>query len=216
MILQEQQLARFLPHLRGTEARDWAQALTDTFDVARITSASHLAHYLGQLHVESAGFRALVENLNYSADGLRRTWPSRFPTPESARAVARQPQAIANLVYNGRMGNRPGSDDGWHFRGRGLKQLTGRANYTDFERWLAARGTPAPIRTQPDLLTQPHHAALSAAWFWGSRDLSRVVDGAAARPMPEVVRLVTKIVNGGQNGLADRQRQTARAWEILQ
>ena len=187
----------------------WAPALAAAAPVAGIDTARESAHWLAQLAHESAGFTRFEEQLSYSAARIREVWPSRFPTLAGAQAVARDPQALANRVYNGRMGNRVGSDDGWHFRGRGPKQLTGRENYTRFERWLTERGRPAPIRTSPDLLLAPEHGALSAAWFWFDAGLGAIL---AARPNERAAcEALTRRINGGTIGLPDRWARTQRA-----
>lgn len=202
------QLALAAPRLGPADLAAWADALSRAAQVARIDTAEEWAHWLGQLAHESAGFTVLAENLNYSAKRLRQVWPRRFPTDAAAQAVAGNPQALANLVYNGRMGNRAGSDDGWHFRGRGPKQLTGRDNYTAFNAWAREHGLLAEgqdIRTSPELLTRPQWGALSAAWFWSSNNLSSILDrfdGEAA------CRALTKRINGGTIGLADRWNRT--------
>lgn len=142
---------------------------------------------------ESARFTRLSENLNYSADRLRAVWPKRFPTLESAQDVARQPEKIANKVYAGRMGNiDPG--DGWRYRGRGLIQLTGRGNYR-----ACGVALGVDLLANPDLLLQPEYAARSAGWFWR-------VNGC--QPLAEAgdLEAVTRKVNGGLNGMADRRQ----------
>lgn len=202
------QLGLAAPRLGADDLAAWADALSRAANVARIDTAEEWAHWLGQLGHESAGFTVLKENLNYSARRLTQVWPRRFPSLAAAQPFAMDPQALANKVYNGRMGNRPDSNDGWHFRGRGPKQLTGRDNYTAFNAWcrehkLLAEGQD--IRLEPDLLLRPQWGALSAAWFWSTNNLGAILDqldGEAA------CRAVTKRINGGTIGLADRWNRT--------
>ncbi len=161
-------------------------------------SPRRLAAWLATIAHESARLTSVVENLNYSAQGLAATWPSRYadmtgqPT-RLALDIARIPPAIANLTYAGRMGNGDaGSGDGWRYRGRGLIQITGRANYAT----TGARLELDLIAT-PELLEQPYYAALSAAEWWhrnGCNELADTGDMAA----------VTRRVNGGMTGLDDR------------
>lgn len=169
-----------------------------------------LAAWLGTIAHESARLTRTVENLNYSAQGLAATWPARYAdmTGEpnaTARRIARHPEQIANLTYAGRMGNgSAGSGDGWRYRGRGLIQITGRSNYAASG---IALGLPDLIDT-PELLEQPHYAALSAAEWWhrhGCNELADTGDMAA----------VTRKVNGGLTGLDDRLKLYSAAMAYL-
>ncbi len=191
---------------RGT-ALTWAPYLAAACAQYGITTAPRLAAFLAQVGHESAGFTATVENLNYSAEALQRTWPSRF-TPELAAQLARKPQLIADRVYGGRMGNKaPG--DGWRFRGRGLLQVTGRANYEGVRDLLRQRIPDAPDLLQfPEALAEPKWAALSAAAFWHDHDLNALADAGEFRAM-------TRRINGGLNGMEDRQARYARARKAL-
>ena len=158
------------------------------------------AHFVAQVLHESGGLGRLVENLNYSAERLAAVWPRRFPTADRARPYARDPERLANYVYADRMGNtEPG--DGWAFRGRGLIQITGRDNYE-----LIAELTGMDVVTTPDLLTEPNAALLSALAWWGES----VPDAESLS-----VEQVTRRVNGGLNGLADRQRLFDVALRVL-
>jgi len=172
-----------------------------------INTPLRAAHFLAQCHHESAGFRAFVENMNYSAAALRRVFPKYFPTDALAEQYARKPAAIGSRVYGGRMGNGPESTgEGFLFRGRGAIQLTGRHNYTAFNRFV-----PDDVLTNPDLVATKY-PLLSAAWFWDTRKLNTIADRG---PTAEVVTAITRIVNGGTHGLADRQAQFTRYWNLL-
>lgn len=152
------------------------------------------AHFMAQLAHESAGFKRLVENLNYSAEALLRTWPSRF-TPESAKACARQPEKIANTVYAGRLGNdQPG--DGWRYRGRGYIQLTGKANYAEFSQRVFGDDR---LVHDPHQAAEPAVAMRIAGAYWVAKGLNTLAD-------LDDLEAITRRINGGLHGLADRRR----------
>ncbi len=161
-----------------------------------VNTPLRLAHFLAQCGHESGGFRLTQENLNYSAKGLMGIFKKYFPTQALADAYARKPEKIANRVYGNRMGNGPeASGEGFKFRGRGYIQLTGKQNYTAFD--LAV---PDDILANPDLVSTKH-ALASAAWFWKKNGLNLIADTGSST---EVVTKITKRVNGGTIGLADR------------
>ncbi|HCQ07968.1 MAG TPA: endolysin [Leclercia adecarboxylata] len=171
-----------------------------------ITAVNDRAMFIAQLGHESAGFTSLVENFNYSADGLKKTFGKRLTSYQcemlgrvDGQQTARQLQ-IANLVYGGRMGN-IAEGDGWKYRGRGLLQITGRENYTK-----CGTALKLDLVSTPELLEQEQHAARSAAWFFALRGCL-LYSG-------DIVR-VTQIINGGQNGLADRKVRYSRAQAAL-
>ena len=161
-----------------------------------VNTPLRLAHFLAQCGHESGGFRLTQENLNYSAKGLMGIFKKYFPTQALADAYARKPEKIANKVYGNRMGNGPEtSGEGFKFRGRGYIQLTGKSNYAAFD--LAV---PDDILANPDLVSSKH-ALASAAWFWKKNGLNLIADTGSST---EVVTKITKRVNGGTIGLADR------------
>ena len=161
-----------------------------------INTPLRLAHFLAQCGHESGGFKAVSENLNYGAKGLMGTFKKYFPTEALANAYARQPEKIANKVYGGRMGNGlEASGEGWKFRGRGYIQLTGKDNYTAFD-----KSVEDDILTTPDLVATKY-PLLSAAWFFHKNGLHKIADEGAT---DAVVTKVTKRVNGGTIGLPDR------------
>ena len=161
-----------------------------------VNTPLRLAHFLAQCGHESGGFRLTQENLNYSAKGLMGIFKKYFPTQALADAYARKPEKIANKVYGNRMGNGPEtSGEGFKFRGRGYIQLTGKQNYTAFD--LAVEDD---ILGNPDLVSSKH-ALSSAAWFWKKNGLNLIADTGSST---EVVTKITKRVNGGTIGLADR------------
>ncbi|HFT1754633.1 TPA: glycoside hydrolase family 19 protein, partial [Mannheimia haemolytica] len=149
------------------------------------------AMFLAQCGVECAGYSVFEENLNYSATALLRTFPKYF-SQHNVVLYARDKRAIANRVYANRMGNgNEQSGDGWKYRGRGLIQITGKANYIEFAKW---EGLPSLV-TDPDQITK--NLALTvqvAVWYWVSRKLSEFSD----------ILTVTKKINGGTHGLTQR------------
>jgi len=163
-----------------------------------------IAAFIAQLAHESGGFNATVENLNYSKDGLRKTFPKYFPTDDLAAQYARQPEKIANRVYANRMKNgNEASGDGYRFRGRGLIQLTGRDNYTRF-----AQSLNMSLDDTVAYLETPNGAVASAGWFWDNNKLNQYCD------KDDFVTL-TKRINGGTIGLADRKHHYEIALQYL-
>jgi putative chitinase len=194
-----------LPDDRAAVFEPWLAAAACERAIA--TSPARLAAFLAQIAHESAELARTVENLNYSAAGLRKTWPSRFPTLALAEVYARKPMAIANKVYADRLGNGPeASGDGWRFRGRGLIQLTGRSNYR-----AAALALGLPLEGEPELLEQPGPASRSAAWYWQDRGLNELADAGIG----EAFANITRRINGGLTGHAERVRYWARAKQAL-
>lgn len=205
MPITEQQLLLIMPKARPV-AGFFLPALNRAMARFKIDSRVRQAAFLAQAGHESGQLRNLVENLNYSAEALVRTWPSRFTT-ESAAACARQPEKIANTVYSGRMGNtRLG--DGWRYRGRGLIQLTGRANYAS-----AGVGLALPLEDQPELLEQPEHAAMSAAWWWVKHGLNELADAGRFQDIGSVIN--TGKPGRVPHGAAERKALYDRAMEVL-
>ena len=173
----------------------------------QIDSALRLAHFLAQCGHESGGFRLTKENLNYSAKGLNGIFKKYFPTEAAAAAYARQPEKIANKVYGGRMGNGPeSSGDGAKFCGRGYIQLTGKDNYTAFGKSIGE-----DVCANPQVVAEKY-ALLSAAWFFNKNGLHKMADGGAT---DAVVTSITKRVNGGTIGLADRIKHFKEYYHLL-
>jgi putative chitinase len=182
----------------------WTEPLKETFEKYGIDTSKRQAAFIGQCMHESGGFKLLEENLNYSARALMVTWPSRFPSEEVANQYARNPEKIANKVYGGRMGNGPEeTGDGWKYRGRGIKQLTGKENY---ER--CGSGLGVDLVSNPDLLLDPKYAALSAGWFWNKHNLNDLADKGDIETM-------TKRINGGLLGLDARKAAIKKAESVL-
>ena len=204
-----------LADLQAAKVKDpakWLDALVATCQEFEINTPQRIAAFLAQTSHESGGYTMLSENLNYRASTLAACWPNRFavmgpdkkpkktekgaliPT-KVAESIAGKPELIANLVYSSRMGNGPAeSGEGWKFRGRGLKQLTGKFNY---EKCGQALGVD--LVGNPDLLLDPVYAARSAGWFWKSNGLAAFADAGDIKGM-------TKKINGGYIGLEQRQK----------
>jgi putative chitinase len=171
-----------------------------------ITNNLRLAHFLSQCGHESGGFKAVSENLNYSADGLKKIFPKYFPG-NLAESYARNPEKIASKVYGGRMGNGDETTkEGFKFRGRGYIQLTGKANYTNFAKFIG-EDTVA----NPDLVATKYPLA-SAAFFFDSNKLWAICDKGAD---DATVTAVTKRVNGGTIGLPDRIKHFKEYYNLL-
>lgn len=221
VLITPARLLRVAP--RVPDAAAWALALHDAATRYGINTPGRVAAWLAQLAHESAGFTKLEESLSYSAQRMVMVWPSRFamrdalgqvvrdritgkPVPNMALALQyeRKPEALANFVYGGRMGNGPpASGDGWRFRGRGAIQLTGREGYT-----AASRALGIDLVANPDLLLQPRESALAAAWFWHARGLNALADRGAFSQ-------ITERINGGQVGAEHRESLYAIALRDL-
>ena len=171
-----------------------------------ITTNLRLAHFLAQCSHESGGFKAVSENLNYSVDGLKKIFPKYFPG-NIAESYSRNPEKIASKVYGGRMGNGDESTkEGFKFRGRGYIQLTGKANYTNFAKFIG-EDTVA----NPDLVATKYPLA-SAGFFFDSNKLWAICDKGAD---DATVTAVTKRVNGGTIGLVDRIKHFKEYYNLL-
>jgi len=185
----------------GIESK-WEAPLQAAFDKYDINTPRRQSAFLGQCAHESGNFKTLQENLNYSAEGLMKTWPSRFPTKEVADQYARNPAKIAGKVYNGRLGN-TSEEEATKYLGRGLIQLTGKENY---ERCGSAIGVD--LLSDPNLLLDPRYAAMSAGWFWNKKGLNELADSQEHGQ-------ITKRINGGLIGLDDRITKTTKALAVL-
>jgi putative chitinase len=172
-----------------------AQSSESVFAKYRITTPSLVAHVMAQISHECGAGREVVENLNYTAARMMQVWPKRFPTLASAAPYAGNPRALANKVYNGRMGNALGSDDGWSFRGRGAAQTTGREGYQRL-----AKATGLDLVNHPDLVLAPAH-------FLECGVADFIACGCLPFALADDLVGVTKRLNGGTIGLAER-----RAW----
>lgn len=183
----------------------WKEPLEQTFQKFGIVHPHQQASFIGQCSHESNHFRTLEENLNYKPEALHKLWPARFPTMEIANQYAHNPEKIANKVYSSRGGNRDeASGDGARFHGRGLIQLTFHDNY-----WHAGQAIGVDLVAQPEIVTQPLYAALTAGWFWATHGLNNYADQGDDK-------MVTKLINGGYFGLDERIALTEHAYQVLQ
>lgn len=204
--LQFQQAADISPALSAR----WFLHVMSAMKEFRIIAPIDMAMFIAQTGYESNGFTRLVESFNYSISGLAGFIRAGRLTATQASALGRKPseetlplerrRAIANLVYAKRMGN-SGPCDGWNYRGRGLIQITGKSNYCD-----CGKGLKIDLISTPELLVQDEFAARSAAWFYATKGCL-LYSG-------DIV-LVTKIINGGQNGLNERRERFMKAKAIL-
>jgi putative chitinase len=201
--MNAEQLAQALK-MSPAKAEEWIDAINETFDRFDISTPERQACFLGQCAHESAGFTALKENLNYSAEGLTKVWPKRFPSLDAAQPYHRNPEKIANKVYADRMGNGDeASGEGFKYRGRGLIQLTGKDNYE-----ACGEALGADLVGDPDQVSSPKFAALSAGWFWDKNKLNQYADS-------NDMTTLTKRINGGTHGLDDRIARTQQAIDVL-
>lgn len=203
----EDQLAEIIPG--NKQVAEWYAALYEILPMYEITTERRVAHFLSQCAHESANFKRLEENLNYSAKALRAVFGRYFgdAPKRDADEYHRQPEMIANYVYMDefrkyKMGNIY-DGDGWLFRGRGLKQLTGRDNYTKFGESIGMTAEEAAEYVQSF-----NGSIQSACWFWDTNNLNDIADG-------DNVKLMTKKINGGSIGLEDRQRRYVVAMNVL-
>jgi putative chitinase len=196
-------LLKIRPDQSPRKAEVAAEKLAWALPQYQIDTPLRVAHILAQLAHES-GFMPISENLNYSAKRLMQVWPNRFPTLLSAQRCAGNPEALGNTVYAGRLGNGgPESGDGYRYRGRGMIQLTGRGNYRTYGPLVGF-----DLEGDPDLLLQYGVSALVAGAYWKARNLNRWAD-------IDDVTSVTKLINGGLNGLQERVVYLQRAKKAL-
>lgn len=199
--------------VKANIAEIWLPFVQQACERYQINTKNQEAAFIAQCAHESGGFTMLEENLNYRASTMAACWPARFgvKNPDGtwakdakgarvpnkfAQALERKPEMIANVVYASRMGNGPTeSGEGWKYRGRGLKQLTGKDNYT-----RCGQAIEANLVAEPDLLINPKYAVLSAAWFWHSNKCGPIAESG------DFVGL-TKKINGGTIGLEDREKR---------
>ena len=190
-----------IPNAPADRVEAFAETIDATFDEFAISTTNTQAAFLAQIAHESGSLKYVKENLNYSSQGLLKTFGKYFDR-DSANDYARNPERIANRVYANRMGNGgEDSDDGWLYRGRGLIQITGRTNYEKFFAYLNEK-------VDPEYLETPEGAARSAGWFWDSRNLTPIAEAGD-------IRKLTKMINGGYNGLEERIELYENALHVL-
>ena len=183
----------------------WLTAIADLLPKHGIDTNNEIASFVAQIAHESDELTRLEENLSYSAERLMVVWPKRFPSFEIARRYERVPERLANYVYANRMGNGDeASGDGWRFHGRGPIQLTGRRNYTACGGFIGES-----LTVVPELLLTPSVGIRSALWFWKIMNLDELDDDRD-------VKVETRRINGGENGLIHRQNYFNHCLKILE
>lgn len=204
-----EQFRRMIPTNKEPEV--WHPIAVRFFEKYQINTTNRIAGFMAQCGLESGDFRTLEENLNYSADALNRVFGRYFgpPPKRNAAEYARNPQKIANYVYmdefrspNSRLGNTQ-DGDGWRFRGGGIKQLTGRSNFTNFGKSINMTAEQAA-----DYVRTKEGAFESACWFWQTNNLASFADR-------DDIDGMSRRVNGGDNGLEDRRKRYVNAKSIL-
>jgi len=180
--------------VRLTTAVVWSTALASHLNPRVFSKGeSEIPDFMGQALHETGMLERMEENLDYSADRLMQVWPKRFPDRATAERYARNPEKLAGYVYGYRLGNTSPAD-GWAYRGRGIPQITGKANYMAVQ-----RVTGIPVGSHPEMLSEPSVVLDCAVAWWEGH----VPDSAIGDP-----EKVTEAVNGGQHGLANRERLT--------
>lgn len=180
------------------------QSVVDKFEM---NTPIRLSHFIGQCAHESGNFKFVSENLNYSTKGLLTIFPKYFKQPGLAEAYARNPERIASRVYADRMGNgEEGTHDGWMYRGRGYIQLTGKNNYSEFDKFVDEN-----IIQNPDLVSKKY-PLFSAGWFFYKNKLNSISDKGLNE---NTIKELTKRINGGKNGLQERINYTMKFGKIL-
>lgn len=192
-----------------TKLRGIAAAINQYAPLFGITTPLRMAHFLAQTSHETGNYRLLTENLNYSSERMMTVWPQRFPTLTDTLPYVKNPMALANKVYAGRLGNTQ-PNDGYAYRGRGVLQVTGKANYAALTHWYRTNfpNNPKNFVQNPDLLAQLPFAVLSAFWFFQKGNLNQIAD------RDDIVTM-TKRINGGFTGLDHRRTLLAKAKRIL-
>lgn len=206
--LSPEQLVAIMPRVN---AGLWADPLNEAMARFGLLEPDVAAVFLAHVAHESDQCRRLTENLRYSAQRLHGLWPKRFPTLAAAAPYAYNPETLANFVYANRLGNGNGaSGDGWRFRGRGLLQISGRTNYRD-----AGAALGILLEAHPELLEHPFPAALAAGYYFASGQCDELAKDLPDDDDQEDFRRITRLINGGLNGLEERQAYWKTAQAVL-
>lgn len=193
--------------LQGILPEGVYSSLDSIINTFEINSELRLAHFLSQASHESGGFHRTTENLNYSAEGLLKTFHTHF-NQEQAEEYSHQPERIANRIYANRLGNGDEeSGDGYAFRGRGYIQLTGRSNYQNY-----GDDINEDIISNPDCVAEPNYALSSAAWFWTKNNINAIADEGDDS---ETCAKVRHKVNGGHIGLEETEKLFTQFYNLL-
>jgi len=184
----------------GAFGPNTARAIAKFYDLSELRGA----HLLGQASHESGGFKLTEENLNYSVKSMMRVWPSRFPDEDSAKPYARNPKALADHVYGGRMGN---DGEGYLWRGRGFLQLTGKDNYRAFSQDMSL----PEVMDDPECV-EDDYAFETALWYFNKNNLFAIADEGIDEA---AIKRITKRVNNGYTGLDERIVETHKIYRWL-
>lgn len=187
-------------------AERFAQPIADACSHWGIDTDRRVAHFIAQIAHESALFSRVEEDLNYTTTAAcMKAWPAKFPNSEQWRPYLRSPERMANLVYANKNGNgSEASGDGYRYRGRGLIQITGLSNYAGYQ-----HRSNIPVVSEPDLLFEPTFAADSAGYYWDT------INGNSLADRVNSVTLLTRAINGWNNGINERTALTARALALF-
>ena len=212
-MLDEKTIKILLPG--NSKATEWQDVINEVLPKYKIDSKLRLAAFFSQTGHESNSFQVLTENLNYSQSALRRVFKKYFPTDEKALDYARQPEKIANLVYANRMGNGPeDSGDGWHYRGRGCLQVTGKNNYFKFAHDMLT--DPMYVISCPDNVATDKEIALkSAVWYWNNNGLNEYADSGDFMSLSKVINIGNARSAAIPNGMEDRQTRYYNIIKVL-
>lgn len=207
MQITKEQLIKIMP-LSKANTDKFLPYLNKYMDAFGINTPLRIAHFLGQIAVESGQLTVWVENLNYSEQGLLKTFPKYF-SKTLAKTYARKPQKIASRVYANRLGNgSEQSGDGWKYRGRGIIQITGKSNYKAYGDYLVKTGMNVDLLKNPELLETLPGLIKSGCWWWWAHGCNELAD-------KDSVILLTRKINGGTNGLTERTKFTNTAKKVL-
>jgi putative chitinase len=202
-MITPEQIKAILPQC--LDPATWAKALNTACPQFGVDTPGRMAAFIAQVGHESVQLNRRRENLSYSMRALMNTWPKRFPTEESTTSFVRNPERLANYVYANRLGNGDfASGDGWRYRGGGLIQLTGRANYRE-----AGDAIGVPLESMPQKVEQPDVAARSSAWWWSAHGCNELADAGNFEKITETINGPAKL------GLEARGLLWLKAKQIL-
>lgn len=217
--LTENTLKLIVPFIQDKNLKTFLPIFDILFPAYKINTKERVACFISQIAHESSSLNKIIENLNYSAEGLIKVFPKYFPSMELALQYQRKPEMIANKVYANRMGNGDeSSGDGWKFRGRSLIHCTGKDNYRACSLYLFG---DERLLKNPELLEEPENAVKAALWYWHSRKLNDIAD--LDKSFSIIIKgykrnkfeYLTIKINGGLNGYADRLEFYQRAQKYL-
>ena len=204
MTVTTEQLVSLFPETPRNTIETFIGPLNDTLTKFDINTHLRVSMFVAQVGLESGGFLEIEENLNYSAQRLLQVFPTHFSSLAQSELYEHHPESIANHVYANRMDNGDEqSGDGWKFRGKGLIQITGRADYQEY-----ADGIGVAVDQAAEMASDPEGACLSAGWFWHVHELNQYADAS------DIVSCTHRI-NGGYNGLEERQELYRKALAIF-